>query len=196
MLSLSSPLSTSGARGTVHPWKQALLARSLRPNWKCHWCWEVILVICSPFNVHNSLSTRAHWEIWFKACLFSSTFWSEHSFGCHLVLLVFCPYSSKNGSKNTIFQKWLKIHPKVLNAKNKHGIHHFRGWLALQVISVFLFQRPKCHFLALENGNFWQKCAFSSAKKWHFGRWNKKTETTFKYQHPPKMVDYMFVLSI
>ena len=57
MLSLSSPLSTSGTRGTVHPWKQALLARSLRPNWKCHWCWEVILVNCSPFNVHNSLST-------------------------------------------------------------------------------------------------------------------------------------------
>ena len=105
---------------------------------------------------------------------------------CHLALLVFCLYSSKNGSKNTIFQKWLEIHPKVLNAKNKHGIHHFGGWLALQVISVFLFQRPKCHFLALENGHFWQKCPFSSAKKWHFERPHFKTESKNLAKHPPK----------
>ena len=37
-----------------------------------------------------------------KAGLFSSTFWFEHSFGCHLVLLVFCPYSSKNASKTAL----------------------------------------------------------------------------------------------
>ena len=30
-----------GTGGTVHPWKQALLARSLGPNWKFHWCGEV-----------------------------------------------------------------------------------------------------------------------------------------------------------
>ena len=33
------------------------------------------------------------------------------------------------------------------------------------MVSVFLFRRPKCPFLALENGYSRQKCPFSSAKK-------------------------------
>ena len=31
-----------------------------------------------------------------------------------------------------------------------------------------------------------RKCLFSSAKKWHFGCRNQKTETTFQCQHPPQ----------
>ena len=30
--------------------------------------------------------------------------------------------------------------------------------------SVLRSGRSKCHFLALENGHFWQKCLFSSAR--------------------------------
>ena len=65
-----------------------------------------------------------------------------------------------------------------------------------KVVSVFSFGNPKSLFLALENGHFCQKCPFSGAKKWHFERPNLKTETTFSSQHPPKMVDYMFVLCV
>ena len=60
-----------------------------------------------------------------------------------------------------------------------------------KVVSVFLFPHPKCHFLALENGHFCRKCPFSCAKKWHFGSRNKKTDTTFYCQLPPKMVFYV-----
>ena len=37
--------------------------------------------------------------------------------------------------------------------------------------------------------NFCQKCPFSGARKWVLERPNKKTETTFSRQHPPKMVE-------
>ena len=51
---------------------------------------------------------------------------------------------------------------------------------------------PKLAFLMIKNfaTKFFrsEKCPFSSAKKWHFRRRNKKTETTFQCQHPPKMV--------
>ena len=49
----------------------------------------------------------------FKAGLFSSTFWFEHSFGCHLALLVFRPYSSKNGSKTPLKTRFSKIGLKL-----------------------------------------------------------------------------------
>ena len=44
-----------------------------------------------------------------KAGLFSSTFLFEHSFGCHLSLLVFRPYSSKNSSKTSLKTRFSKI---------------------------------------------------------------------------------------
>ena len=46
--------------------------------------------------------------------------------------------------------------------------------------------RSKCHFLALENGHFRQKCPFSSAQKWHFERPNLRTESKNLAKHPPK----------
>ena len=63
-----------------------------------------------------------------------------------------------------------------------------------KVVSFFLFWRPKCHFF--EIGHFCQKCPFSCAKKWHFGGQNKKMETTFCRQLPPKMVYSMFVFCV
>ena len=52
--------------------------------------------------------------------------------------------------------------------------------------SVLRFGRLKCHFMALENRHFWQKCPFSSAKKWHFGRPNLRTDSKNPAKHPPK----------
>ena len=46
--------------------------------------------------------------------------------------------------------------------------------------------RSKCHFLALENGHFWQKCPFSNAKKWHFERPSLRTDSKNPAKHPPK----------
>ena len=37
----------------------------------------------------------------------------------------------KYKGKFSIFQNWLKTHPKVVNAKNKRQFHHFWGMLAL-----------------------------------------------------------------
>ena len=37
------------------------------------------------------------------------------------------------------------------------------------------------HFLARENGHFWQNCPFSSAKKWHFGRRNNGPKTKIAF---------------
>ena len=57
----------SGARGSLHPWEQTLLARRFRPHPKCHRCWEVIssyIVIDEnslakePSNTWSSLQTR------------------------------------------------------------------------------------------------------------------------------------------
>ena len=47
-----------------------------------------------------------------------------------------------------------------------------------------------------ENGHFWGKCPFSGAQKWDFECPNPKSETTFSRQHPPKMVEWVFVLFI
>ena len=47
-----------------------------------------------------------------------------------------------------------------------------------------------------ENGHFWGKCPFSGAQKWDFECPNPKSETTFSRQHPPKMVEQVFVLFI
>ena len=47
-----------------------------------------------------------------------------------------------------------------------------------------------------ENGHFGGKCPFSGAQKWDFECPNPKSETTFSRQHPPKMVEQVFVLFI
>ena len=52
------------------------------------------------------------------------------------------------------------------------------------MVLVFTFGYHKCHFWARKNGHFWQKCPYSGTEKWHFGRHNKKTKTTFTL--PPK----------
>ena len=38
----------------------------------------------------------------------------------------------------------------------------------------------------LENGQFWRNCPFASAKKWHFGRPDLKTESNNLAKHSPK----------
>ena len=48
-------------------------------------------------------------KVYSKAGLFSSTFLFEHSFGCHLAILVFRPYSSENGSKMALKTQFSKI---------------------------------------------------------------------------------------
>ena len=65
-----------------------------------------------------------------------------------------------------------------------------------KVVSDFGFGHSKSHFWAPENGHFWQKCPFLGAQKWVFECPNRKTETTFSRQHPPKMVEQVFVLFI
>ena len=49
-----------------------------------------------------------------------------------------------------------------------------------KVISVFLFQHPKCHFSALENGHFSQNCQFSSAKNGTSGAETKTKQRPIK----------------
>ena len=41
-------------------------------------------------------------------------------------------YGPKTAPKEPNFKNWLKTHPKVINAWNKHVIHHFGGMLALK----------------------------------------------------------------
>ena len=65
-----------------------------------------------------------------------------------------------------------------------------------KVVSVFRFGHSKTHFRAPKNGHFCQKCPFSGAQKWDFECPNPKSETTFSRQHPPKMVEQVFVLFI
>ena len=65
-----------------------------------------------------------------------------------------------------------------------------------KVVSVFRFGHSKTHFRAPKNGHFCQKCPFSGAQKWDFECPNPKSETTFSRQHPPKMVEKVFVLLI
>ena len=127
-----------------------------------------------------------------KAGLFSSTFWFERSFCCPWALLVFRPYCSKNASKTTKNMRFLKI---GLNSTQKCKTHKTNVFYTIlggcwhqKVVSVFLFRHPKCHFFPRENGHFCRKCPFLHGEKWHFGCRNKKTETTFWRQHPPKMV--------
>ena len=60
------------------------------------------------------------------------------------------------------------------------------------LIVIIMITRACCRHLKISN-HFCRKCPFSSAKKWYFGSSNKKTETTFCRQLPPKMVDNMFV---
>ena len=50
-------------------------------------------------------------------------------------------------TKIVIFQNWLKTHPEVVNAQNKHVIAHFKEILELKSGLC----HPKYHFLALEN---------------------------------------------
>ena len=92
----------------------------------------------------------------------------------------------QNGPKNAIFKNWPKIRPKVINAWIKCLVYHFGGCFAGFLESVLRFGRPKCHFLALKNGHFWRKCPFSSAKKWHFGRPNLRTDSKNPAKHPQK----------
>ena len=46
--------------------------------------------------------------------------------------------------------------------------------------------QPKCYFLGLKDGHFWQKQLFSDHKKWHFWCQNQNSETTFIVQTFPK----------
>ena len=62
----------------------------------------------------------------------------------------------QNGPKNAIFKNWPKIRPKVINAWIKCLVYHFGGCFAGFLESVLRLGRPKCHFLALENGHFRQ----------------------------------------
>ena len=51
---------------------------------------------------------------------------------------------------------------------------------------TFEFGSTKCHFLAFDNGHFWQKCPFSSAKKWHFECPKLWTDSKNLAKHPSK----------
>ena len=92
----------------------------------------------------------------------------------------------QKASKNMIFTNWLDTRPKMLNAWTKCLINHFGGCFARFLDSILRFGHSKCHFFALENGHFWQKCPFSRAKKWHFERPNLRTESKNLAKHPPK----------
>ena len=70
------------------------------------------------------------------------------------------------------------------------------GWWHEKVVSVFSVGHPKSHFLVPKIGQFCKKWLFSGAKKWDFGCPKLKTETTFSCQHPPKMVEWTFVLYV
>ena len=143
-----------------------------------------MLPICSSLNIrarwdfqsqnHDPAPMYFNVKLNFKASLFSSTFWFERSFRWGNAILVFWPSgwenSSKTVQKNAILKNWPKIHSKVINAWIKCLVYHFGGCFAGFLESVLTFGRPKCHFLALKNGHFWQKCPLSSAKKWHFER--------------------------
>ena len=76
--------------------------------------------------------------------------------------------------------------PKNGNAWTKCLPNHFGGCFTRFLDSVVKFGRSKWNFLAFENGHFWQKCPFSSAKKWHFERPNLRTDSKNLAKHPPK----------
>ena len=88
--------------------------------------------------------------------------------------------------ENMGFSKLTWYSPENGNAWPKCLRNHFGGGFARFLNSVLRFGRSKCHFLALESGHFWQKCPFSSAKKWHFERPDLKTESKNLAKHPPK----------
>ena len=91
-----------------------------------------------------------------------------------------------DGAKICNFQKLAWYSPENGNAWTKCLPHHFGGCFARFLESVLRFGRSKCHFLALENGHFCQKCPFWNAKKWHFERRNLRTESKNLAKHPPK----------
>ena len=74
------------------------------------------------------------------------------------------------------------------------------GWLSVvHKIGIFLRaerRRRQARREKFIHPSFCQKCPFSSAKKWHFGCRNKKTDTTFCRQLPPKIVYSTFVLCV
>ena len=83
----------------------------------------------------------------------------------------------KNGKKKQNFKIGLKPTQNCETPKTKVSFTILGGSWRQKVVSVFLYRHPKCHFLARENGHFWQKCPFSRAKKWHLGCRHKQTET-------------------
>ena len=60
-------------------------------------------------------------------------------------------------------------------------------------LCFFLVSAPEVPFFALENWQFWLKCLFSSAEKWHL---NKKQRSLFLANNPPKLMDETFVLCV
>ena len=64
----------------------------------------------------------------------------------------------KNDPKYAIFQNWLKTRPKVLNAQNKHVLHHFGGMLALNFF--FSFGARSAIFWHLKMGTFGESARF------------------------------------
>ena len=115
-----------------------------------------------------SLSSQVSWIVCLQRCLKGEVLLFYQTM--HVCV---CVKKSKNGPVFMgIWPQKMYINPKVINAWNKHVMHHFGGMLALK--SGLLFR---------------QQCPFSSAKKWHFGLQNKNKKET-------KMVDYKFVLCI
>ena len=93
-----------------------------------------------------------------------------------------------------------------------HYWHVMNDWISqLLILEYFFFfkkRSDRCSLwikhhcliglgeIGLVDPDFCRKCPFSSAKKWDFCCRNKKMETTFQCQHPPKMVNYLFVLCV
>ena len=66
---------------------------------------------------------------------------------------------AKNWSKNDNIQKWACNHPKSRKRLESKPILSFLGDVGLiKVVSEFSSGHPKCHFWALKDGHFCQKC--------------------------------------
>ena len=99
--------------------------------------------------------------------------------------------STSANTSGMLFHKWINDHIKekhqtvimlcviLISLGQKNKIFEFffghrracSGWL----------EEPKKQF-----SNFWQKCPFSSAKKWHFERSEPRTDPQNPAKHPPK----------
>ena len=86
-------------------------------------------------------------------------------------------------TKDTLHEKRAMVDDlqKGLDRKGKLCFGKAKKMIIMKLIMVIVLKDN-----ANYNLDFWQKCPFSSDKKWHFERPNLRTESKNPAKHPPK----------